>query len=88
MAKRTNGTPKNRFEIKYTDFRELGYVVIQADEKRPPEPDMLADLLSKSVNQLGKTTARDNRAVNAANFERRADGCNTSVVCGQLMQYG
>ena len=54
MAKRTNGTLKNRFEIKYTEFRELGYVVIQADEKRPPEPDMLADLLSKSVTNWVK----------------------------------
>ena len=54
MAKRTNGTLRNRFEIKYTEFRELGYVVIQASEGPPNDLDMPTDLLSKSVTNWVK----------------------------------
>ena len=49
MPKKTNGTPRDRFAVNCTEFPENGYVIFQADEKRPPEPGMLPELLGKSV---------------------------------------
>ena len=49
MAKKTNGTPRDRFDVDCSEFPELGYVIFQAGEKRPPDPSMLPDVLGKSV---------------------------------------
>ena len=54
MTKNTNGTTQQRFGVRCIEFGEQGYAVFQADEKRPPEPDMLPGLLSKAFTSWVK----------------------------------
>ena len=49
MAKKTNGTTQEKFLVNCIENAESGHAIFQADEKRPPAPDMLPKLLSDSV---------------------------------------
>lgn len=49
MAKKTNSTTQEKFQINCIENAKSGHAIFQADDKRPPVSDMLPKLLSESV---------------------------------------